>query len=141
MADVTTCINDVCTASANAEAAITNLTTDLVAAGTSLDCILNGAVGTFCTLPDLTVVPSVQEKLAGVSSETITDVETELFTATGGETSVTVTTAPGTDERIEVSINGVVQIYTVDFTVAGTAINLTHALEADDNVQTMNFIV
>jgi len=148
-----TCIAQVCTDAATVSSAVSDVLNtlsqledaaealDVVAgsSGSALQCVINGPVGGTCDLPLGGSLPTLAEALAQLNLTSIGAISVEAFTATGGDTGVTLSTPVSNALYLEVALDGVLLSNPSDYTVAGTAVTFTEPLEAGDTVSTRIF--
>ena len=117
------------------------LEADLEDSATALDCVVNGAAGNTCTLPQGDVLPTLATAIAALNATSISAITSQEFTATASQTAFTLSGAPAGAAYLEVAVNGALQSAPTDFGVSGTTLTFVTGLEADDHVDTRRFSV
>lgn len=109
--------------------------------GAAVKCVVNGPVGTYCQLPEGSVLPTLAEKLDNLNACSIAGISGDSFTATAGQTQFMLSAAPLNDWSLEVSLDGAICRNPADYTVTGTTLTFTLGLDTGDTVETRSFSV
>jgi len=108
---------------------------ELIAAQQLLSCVLTGDDETACS-----GLPSLAAALAALNACSITSIATETATATAGQATWTLSTAPASIEHLDVAINGAHAQPWADYTLSGDTITFTSARLAGDALTAWRFI-
>ena len=142
------CIKQVCDKAADTTKALNNtenqavaLLNAMAADSKALQCIMTGPVGTYCQSGGVTHL-TVAEALARLNAmPAIGSISEEVFTATAGQTTVTLGAAVPNPAALEVELNGALLQTPRDWNVAGTTVTFTQPLDVGDQVDTRLFTV
>ena len=128
------CIRQVCRAASDHAAAIDRvanaaigLEAQLIASQATLACVLTGGVGVICGGG----IPSLAEAIDRLNAASIDAIAVESTTATGGQTTWTLGTAPDGPGLLQVAVNGAT-LGPGDYALSGAQITFTDALTAGD---------
>ena len=140
------CIQSVCTQADQTNKVLkasqtdaNNLALALRQSEAALKCVVNGAVGQSCNLPEAGQLITLAEAISRLNACQINSIGGQNFTATAAQKSFTLAAAPANPYALEVALNGAICSDPSDYSIAGSALTFVSPLTVGDNVSVRVF--
>lgn len=137
-----TCVQSVCTEAGEAvqalreyKVAVSGLARNAAASGEALRNVVNGPEGAYVTLPLGSSLPTLATALAGLDASPALSAPTiEEYTATAGQTTLTLTATPVSLHRLELTLDGAFLVNPTDYSLAANVVTFVHPLLSGDEI-------